>query len=81
MLDVSASPVSMLADEMEKTRWLADGPGALSAHRDMSFATQIPTDADCSQARSMAVRSLQVRVYSLTRDPSCRCKDIMCNQS
>ena len=30
MLDVSASPVSMLADEMKQKRWLAEDPGGLS---------------------------------------------------
>lgn len=64
MLDVSASPVSMLADEMEKKRWLAEDPGIYSM-RIVSFHPPVATDADGSQATSMAMLSPQVKLYSL----------------
>lgn len=39
MLNVSVSPVSLLADEMEKKRWLGEDPGDLRAE---SVASALP---------------------------------------
>ena len=73
MLGVSASPISMLADEMEKKRWLADDTGSpLTQGQCRVLPFNFPAEGDCLQvAWSVGILHLQVTALQLTHSLQC----------